>query len=172
MLDTAGDAAARSSVAPYQSCQLQYSVLERPADDVLDALNRNGMSVLAYFPLASGLLTGKYRRGEPLPPDSRLGADAVVSTMLRQGILASRPPFSDERLSTVERLRAFAAHRDHSLLELAISWVAAQPVVASVLTGVTKAEQAVANASAANWKLTSEDLRAIEDLVGQEGAMG
>jgi aryl-alcohol dehydrogenase-like predicted oxidoreductase len=172
MLDSAGEAAARGSVAPYQSCQLQYSILERPPDDVLDGVDRNGMSVLAYFPLASGLLTGKYRRGEPPPPHSRLGADAVVSTMLRQGILASRPPLSDERLSTVERLQSFAAHRDRSLLELAVSWVAAQPLVGSVLTGVTKPQQALANAAAANWELSADDMTAVEDLVSQEGATG
>jgi aryl-alcohol dehydrogenase-like predicted oxidoreductase len=170
MLDAAGEAADRCSVAPYQSCQLQYSLLERPPLDVLAAVERNGMSILAYFPLASGLLTGKYRRGEPPRPDSRLGADAAVSTMLREGILASRPPLSDERLSTVEKLSAFAAHRDRSLLELAVSWVACRPFVASVLTGVTRVEQALANAVASDWRLSAEEMTAIDGLVAQESA--
>jgi aryl-alcohol dehydrogenase-like predicted oxidoreductase len=168
MLDAAADAASRRSVAPYRSCQLQYSILERPPDDVLGSAERNGMSVLAYFPLASGLLTGKYRRGAPPPQDSRLGADAVVSNMLRQGILAHRPPLSDERLSTVERLRAFAADRDHTLLELAVSWLTSRPLIACVLTGVTRADQAVANAAAASWELSPDDMTAIDELVAQE----
>ena len=95
MLDAATDAANRSSLAPFRSSQvqfrltqMQYSLLERPSDDVLGAAQRNAMVILAYFPLASGLLTGKYRRGEPPPSDSRLASDGPVSAMLRQGILA------------------------------------------------------------------------------------
>ncbi|CAI7976455.1 Aldo/keto reductase [Frankia sp. Hr75.2] len=168
MLDDAAETATRSSFSPYRSCQVQYSVLERPHEDVLGAVERNGMTVLAYFPLASGLLTGKYRRGEPPPPNARLGADAPVSTMLRQGIMARRPPLSDERLATVEQLSTFAEERGHSLLELAISWLASQPTVASVLTGVTKPEQVIANASAAGWQLTPEELAAVDAIVAQE----
>jgi aryl-alcohol dehydrogenase-like predicted oxidoreductase len=171
MLDTATGAARRSSLPAFRSTQIQYSLLERPPADVLGAAEQNDMVILAYFPLASGLLTGKYRRGEPLPSDSRLGSDGVVSTMLRQGIMARWPPLSDERLATVERLSEFAAERGHSLLELAVSWLAAQPLVASVIAGVTKAEQAVANAGAADWELTAEDLAAVEAIVAQEGAV-
>jgi aryl-alcohol dehydrogenase-like predicted oxidoreductase len=166
------DAAAKAAIATgsaFRSIQVQYSVLERPEDDVLGAAQRNGMAVLAYFPLASGLLTGKYRRGEPPPPNTRLGADALVSTMLRQGIMARRPPLSDERLATVDQLSTFAQERGHSLLELAISWLVSQPTVASVLTGVTRPEQVVANASATRWRLTPEDLAAVEAIVAQEG---
>ncbi len=177
MLDAATDAANRSSLAPFRSSQvqfrstqMQYSLLERPSDDVLEAAQRNALVILAYFPLASGLLTGKYRRGEPPPSDSRLASDGPVSAMLRQGILATRPPLSDERLETVERLSEFAAERGHSLLELAVSWLAAQPLVGSVIAGVTKAEQAVANAGAADWDLTAEDLTAVETLIAREGA--
>lgn len=168
MLDDAAETAARSSFSAYRSCQLQYSVLERPQEDVLGAVERNGMAVLAYFPLASGLLTGKYRRGEPAPSNARLGADGPVSAMLRQGIMASRPPLSDERLATVEQLSAFAEERGRSLLELAISWLASQPTVASVLTGVTKPEQVIANASAAGWRLTPDELAAVDTIVAHE----
>lgn len=169
MIDAAAKAAARTRRAAFRSIQVQYSVLERPEEDVLAAAERNGMAVLAYFPLASGLLTGKYRRGEAPPPNARLGSDALVSTMLRQGIMARRPPLSDERLATVEQLSAFAQERGHSLLELAISWVASQPIVASVLTGVTKPEQAVANASAAGWRLTPDESAAVDAIVAHEG---
>ncbi len=169
MLDAASGVAGRSSFAAFRSCQVQYSLLERPPEDVLAAAERNGTLILGYFPLASGLLSGKYRRGEPPPSDSRLASDGPVSAMLRQGLMASRPPLSDERLAAVERLRAFAAQHDHSLLELAVSWLAAQPGVGSVIAGVTKAEQAVDNAAAADWELTAQDLAAVEAIVAQEG---
>jgi aryl-alcohol dehydrogenase-like predicted oxidoreductase len=169
MLDEAAGAAARSSLAPYRSCQLQYSVLERPETQVLAAAERHDIGVLAYFPLTSGILTGKYRRGEPPPPDARLGAGGLVSTVLRQGQTARRPPLSDERLATVSQLETFAHDRGHSLLELAVSWLVAQPSIASVLTGATRPEQVVANAAAAGWQLTADDLAAVDVIVAQEG---
>jgi aryl-alcohol dehydrogenase-like predicted oxidoreductase len=89
--------------------------------------------------------------------------------MLRQGIMASWPPLSDERLATVERLEAFARERGHSLLELAISWLASQPAVASVIVGATRLEQVQANAAAAGWRITQDDLSAIEAIVAKEG---
>jgi aryl-alcohol dehydrogenase-like predicted oxidoreductase len=168
MLDATTEAAGRAGTRAYRSCQLQYSVLERPPDDVLAAVERNHLPVLAYFPLASGLLTGKYRRGQAPPPDWRLGADGMVSAMLRDGIMARRPPLSDERLATVERLTAFAEEQGRTLLELAVSWLVSQPVVGSVITGVTKAEQVVANAAAADWELSAEDLALIDAIVAQE----
>ena len=88
--------------------------------------------------------------------------------MLRNGTMARRPPLSDERLATVERLSEFAAERDRSLLELGVSWLASQPVVTSVITGATKPEQIVANAAAAGWGLTDEDFAGIEAIVAQE----
>ena len=169
LLHAAGEAAVRCSVGPFRSHQLQYSVLERPPVEVLQALQRQGMSILAYFPLASGLLTGKYHRGEPPPADSRLGADGPVSAMLRAGTFQTRPPLSDERLQTVERLAGYTAERGHSLLELAISWLVAQPTVGSVIAGATKPEHVVANAAAASWELTPEDLAAIDAIVAEEG---
>lgn len=168
MLDGATETAGRAGIRAYRSCQLQYSVLERPPDDVLSAARRNRLSVLAYFPLASGLLTGKYRRGQAPRSEWRLGADASVSAMLRDGLMARRPPLSDERLATVEQLTAFAQERGRTLLELAVSWLVSQPVVGSVITGVTKAEQVVANAAAADWDLSAQDLTDIERIVAQE----
>ena len=103
-----------------------------------------------------------------LGADSRLGAEGVVSTMLRQGVMARRPPLSDERLTTIERLTALAAAQGHSLLELAVSWLASQPVVSSVLTGVTKAEQVLVNAGAADWELSVDTLGAIDGIVAEE----
>ena len=169
MLDNAAETAARSSLTPYRSCQAQYSVLERPSDDVIAAADRHDIALLAYFPLASGLLTGKYRRGQEPPPDSRLGADGLVSSMLRDGIMAARPPLSDERLATVERLVVFAEERGHSILELAMSWLASQPSLGAIITGVTKAEQVVANAAAADWRLSADDFAAVDAIIAQDG---
>ena len=168
LLDAAAGVAERSGLRPFRSCQVQYNVLERPSPKVLDAAHRGGVAILPYFPLANGLLTGKYRRDEPLPADSRLGADGLVSQMLRDGLMARRPPLSDARLGTVERLTSFSEKRGHSLLELAVSWLAAQPLVGSVLTGVTRPEQVTANAAAADWKLTSDDLDEVEAIVAAE----
>jgi aryl-alcohol dehydrogenase-like predicted oxidoreductase len=162
-------AVAADGVATFRSCQLQYSVLERPDDNTLAAVDRHGVGIVAYFPLASGLLTGKYRRGESPPDGSRLGGNARVSKMLRDGLMARRPPFSQERLDTVDRLRAFAGERGHSLLELAISYLVVQPAVTSVLTGVTGPEQVLANVAAAAWELTADEVDSIDRIVSEEG---
>ncbi len=169
MLADAAETAARSSFTPYRSCQTQYSILERPPESFLDAAQRHQVALVAYWPLVNGLLTGKYRRGQNPPPDSRLGAQGLVSGMLRDGIMAARPPLSDERLATVERLAAFAEDSGHSILELAISWLTSQPAVGTVIAGVTKVEQVVANAAAGDWHLTGDDFAAVDALVAQEG---
>lgn len=169
MLDAAADAAATRSLAPYRSNQVQYSVLEPAAPDLVAAMRRHGTPALAYFPLAHGLLTGKYRRGEAPPADARLGTGTMVSTMFRDGMMARRPPLSPARLTTVERLTGFAEDHGHTLLELAVSWLVAQPVVASVLTGVTRATQVVANAAAADWAMTPDEVTAIAAIVAAEG---
>lgn len=169
MLDAAAETAARSSFTPYRSCQTQYSILERPSDDLVAAAERHQVALLAYFPLASGLLTGKYRRGQEPPPDSRLAANGRVSSMLRDGLLAARPPLSDERLATVERLSDFAKQRGHSILELAMSWLASQPAIGAIIAGATKAEQVVANAAAAGWDLSTDEFAAVEAIVARDG---
>jgi aryl-alcohol dehydrogenase-like predicted oxidoreductase len=103
--------------------------------------------------LANGLLTGKYRKGQPLPPGSR--GDAGWGPKV----------FTEENLDKVERLVQFVATRGHSLLELAFSWLAAQPTVASVIAGAVSAEQVEANAAATRWNLAPEDLRQIDALL-------
>jgi aryl-alcohol dehydrogenase-like predicted oxidoreductase len=169
MLNDAAEAAARASLTPYRSCQTQYSLLERPSDDVILAAERHDVALLAYFPLASGLLTGKYRRGQKPPADSRLGADGLVSSMLRDGIMAARPPLSDARLTTVGRLAAFAEEQGHSILELALSWLVSQPGVGAIITGATKVEQVVANVAAADWSLSPDDFVAVEAIIAEDG---
>jgi aryl-alcohol dehydrogenase-like predicted oxidoreductase len=90
--------------------------------------------------------------------------------MLRDGLMARRPPFSPERLATVEALSEFAAERGRSLLELAVSWLVSQPIVTAVLTGATTAEQVAANAGAAEWELTEEEFRLVDGILTREGA--
>src|SRR5690606_14225340 len=138
------------------STQAEYSLLERGAEDTLfPALERTGMTLLPYFPLASGLLTGKYRKGQEAPADSRLSMPYFQSRM------------TDERLDTVEQLIAFSEARGHTILELAMSWLGANPLVSSIIAGATKPEQVTANARAVSWKLTAEDLAEIDKITGK-----
>ena len=129
--------------------QNHYSLLRRDDDaDVLPLCRELGVSYIPYFPLASGLLTGKYRRGEPAPAGARLEGREI----------------EDERFDRVEALSAFAGARDHSLHELAISALASTPGIGSVIAGATKPEQVRANAAATSWRLSAEDLAALSEL--------
>jgi aryl-alcohol dehydrogenase-like predicted oxidoreductase len=133
------------------SAQNQYSLLRREAEDeLLPTCERLGLGVLPYFPLASGLLTGKYRRGEPAPEGTRLaGRDDV---------------FTDETFDRVEALEAFGREHGITLLEVAIAGLLAQPAVDSVISGATKPEQVRSNAAAADWEPTPEDLAALNAI--------
>jgi aryl-alcohol dehydrogenase-like predicted oxidoreductase len=138
---------AAGSGARFVSVQNQYSLFHRePEAEVIPECQKHGLAFLPYFPLANGLLTGKYHRGEPAPKGSR--GDAGFGPKV----------FTEENLAKVEKLAKFAEHQGHNLLELAFSWLAAQPAIASVIAGATSPEQVKANAAAANWKLTPADL--------------
>jgi aryl-alcohol dehydrogenase-like predicted oxidoreductase len=126
-------------------------------DDEMDAIpecERLGIAYLPYFPLESGLLTGKYRLGQSAPPGTRIAEG---------GWLASK--FTDENLAKVERLIAFAENRTHTLLELAMSWLLRYSVVASVIAGATRPEQVKANATSAGWKPTPEEIEAVDEIL-------
>jgi aryl-alcohol dehydrogenase-like predicted oxidoreductase len=133
------------------SAQNRYSLLRREAEeDLLPVCDRLGLGVLPYFPLASGLLTGKYRRGQPRPEGTRLaGRDEV---------------FTDEAFDRIEALEAFTAARSVTLLDVAIGGLAAQPAVASVIAGATKPEQVRANAAAGDWEPSPDDLAALNAI--------
>lgn len=150
-------AAAVGQGAPrFVSVQNQYSLFHRdPEADVIPECKRSGLAFIPYFPLANGLLTGKYRKGEPLPENSR-GKDAWGPSV-----------FTDQNLDIVESLLDFASSRGHSLLELAVSWLAAQDTVASVIAGAKTTEQVQANAKAAGWHLTNDELSQIDAIVLQ-----
>jgi aryl-alcohol dehydrogenase-like predicted oxidoreductase len=133
------------------SAQNQYSLLRRDAEEeLLPVCERLGLGVLPYFPLASGLLTGKYRRGQPQPEGTRLaGRDNV---------------FTDESFDRIEALEEFGRERGLLLLQVAIGGLAAQPAVASVIAGATTPEQVRSNATAGDWEPSSEDLAALNAL--------
>jgi aryl-alcohol dehydrogenase-like predicted oxidoreductase len=152
------EAAARAGAARFVSVQNEYSLVQRePERAVLAACERLGLAFIPYFPLASGLLTGKYRRGRPAPKGTRL-AEA------RFGAL-----HSERNLALVEELTEYAAARGHSLLELAISWLLSRPAVASVIAGATSPEQVALNARAAGWRLTQAELAEIDAILARYG---
>jgi aryl-alcohol dehydrogenase-like predicted oxidoreductase len=143
-------------LASYISAQNQYNLLDRRIErELIPACQHFGVGILPYFPLASGFLTGKYRRGTEPAKDTRFGG------MMRAG--ASRM-LSEENFATLERLEEFARSHDHSMVELAIAWLAAQPQVASVICGATKAEQVSANVKGGDWKISAEENAAIGKL--------
>jgi aryl-alcohol dehydrogenase-like predicted oxidoreductase len=140
--------------ARFVSVQNEYSLLQRePERDVLPACARLGLAFLPYFPLASGLLTGKFRPGTGAPTGSRLTLSWTERFRTEANIAAA------------ERLRAFAEQHGHSLLELAFSWLTARPQVASVIAGATSPEQVRANAVAANWHLDRTLLADVDRLL-------
>jgi aryl-alcohol dehydrogenase-like predicted oxidoreductase len=141
--------AAALAQEPYVSEQSEYSWLDRTAERaLLPACERLGLGFIPYFPLASGRLSGKYRRGEPMPEGTRLAGQEITS----------------EQFDRMERLEAFAAERGRSLLDIAIGGLAAQPAIASVIAGATKPEQVRANAAAGAWEPSAEDVRALRAL--------
>jgi len=132
--------------ARFTVLQNHYNLLRREDDaDVLPLCRELGVAYIPYFPLASGLLTGKYRRDEPPPAGARLEGRAI----------------EDERFDRVEALSTFAEERGHSLHELAISALASTPGIGSVIAGATTPEQVRANAAAASWRLTADELDAL-----------
>ena len=133
------------------SAQNRYSLLHRDAErELLPTCERLGIGVLPYFPLASGLLTGKYRRGQPRPEGTRLATRDEV--------------FTDETFDRLEALEAFAEQRGVSLLSVAIGGLLGQPAIASVIAGATKPEQVRANAVAGDWEPSEDDLAAVNAL--------
>ncbi len=148
------EAAVASGVARFVSVQNEYSLLKRdPEAEVLAECERLNLAFLPYFPLASGLLSGKYRRGRAAPAGARIQPGGRFEDLL-----------SAPKLEVVEALLAFAQAHRHTLLELAISWLLSRPQVASVIAGATSPEQVAANAKAANWQLTAADLAEIDAI--------
>jgi len=149
------EAAKRLGVAGFVATQDEYSLLERGIEDaLLPVLETHRLSLVPYFPLAGGALSGKYRKGRPMPAGARLTGSATYSDRF----------YSGPRADKVERLLAFAESRGHTLLDLALSWLAARPQVASIITGATTPAQIEANVRAVGWKLGAEELEEIDRI--------
>jgi aryl-alcohol dehydrogenase-like predicted oxidoreductase len=150
----ADETAGRADLHRFVSAQNEYSILRRAVEqDAIPAMVACGVGLLPYFPLASGLLTGKYRR-EDIPPGTRLATPRPHES----AFLAAA------NWTLIEALDRYCRERGRSLLELAVSWLLSKPVVASVIAGATKPEQLEANAAAARWRLTADELTDIERL--------
>ena len=158
MIEEAAGISADHGWARFVSVQNEYSLLRRGPEKqgVLDACAEHELAFLPYFPLASGVLSGKYRRGAPPPAGTRLA-----------GMPADRQEqaLSDAIMDRVEALDDWARDHGHTLLELAFAWLLARGVVASVIAGATKPEQVVANAAGAGWQLTPSDLAEIDAVI-------
>jgi aryl-alcohol dehydrogenase-like predicted oxidoreductase len=145
--------------APVVSVQPQYNLLERGIERELQPYCRwAGVGILPYSPLAGGFLTGKYQRGTPPPAGTRGARSQAVQRYL-----------TDRYFDLLDKLRPLAEAHDHTLGDLAIAWLRAQPMVASVIAGVTKPEQIEANARAADWTLTAEELTTIREALNDAG---
>jgi aryl-alcohol dehydrogenase-like predicted oxidoreductase len=142
-------------VTAFASCQDEYSLIFRsPEAELMPAARNAGMGMLPYFPLASGLLTGKYRRNAPMPPGTRLaGTQRLADRYL-----------TERNWAIAEKLADFAEKHGKTMLELAFSWLLSQPPVSSVIAGATKPEQLEQNVKAGTWKLTPEELAEIDRI--------
>jgi len=137
------------------SCQDEYSLVVRGIEkDLLPAAQEYKLGLLPFFPLASGLLTGKYQRGAAAPADTRF----AKAPALRERYVTERNE------DIVDKLKAFAESRGHTLLELALSWLAARPQVASVIAGATRVEQVEQNVKAITWSLTAQEMAEIDGI--------
>lgn len=151
------DAAAKPGAARFASVQNEYSIFHRqPELDVLPECSGTGMAFLPYFPLANGLLTGKYRRGQPAPTGSRIESGWHGELL------------TGENIEIVEQLIEFAAGCKRTILDMAFSWILTRPMVASVIAGATSADQVRANAIAGTWHLSDLDLEKINVIAPTE----
>lgn len=160
-LDWAQRTASDDRTAAFVSVQNHYSLLHREpeSDGVLQTCDQHDLGFLPYFPLASGMLTGKYTRDEPPPEGTRLAGLPAER---------SRRYLNERNFTIVEQLRTFAEERDHELVELAIAWLAAQPVAASVIAGATTPDQVRTNAAAARWHLSDDEVAEISRVAAPQ----
>ena len=143
------------NVHHFASCQDEYSLVVRDIEkDLLPAARAYNLGLLPFFPLASGLLTGKYKRGSAAPAETRF----AKAPGLRDRYVTPRNE------DIVEELRAFAQTRGHTMLELAFSWLASRPQVSSVIAGATRVEQVEQNVKAIDWAISAEEIAEIDGI--------
>ena len=146
------------NLIPFVSVQPEYSMLSRGVErELIPFCEEYNLGVLPYFPLASGFLTGKYRRGEPVPDGTRLASNAR----------AQERTLTDANFAMLERLENFAEERGHPMVELAIAWLLGNSSVSSVIAGATKTDQVAANAKAAGWQLAQSDMEEVANILKQ-----
>jgi aryl-alcohol dehydrogenase-like predicted oxidoreductase len=142
-------------LASYICAQNQYSLLDRSVErELIPACRHFKVGIVPYFPLASGFLTGKYRADSPPPEGTRLAATQRLADQV----------LTPKNFAILQRLQQFVGECGHSLLELAVSWLAAQPQVASVICGATRPEQVSENVRALSWKLSNDELAQVDKL--------
>ena len=140
-------------ISGFVSIQPRYSMLYRaPETEMIPFCEKYNFGILPYYPLENGFLTGKYRRGQPAPDGTRLAAN-------------DRGVFTDRNFDILERLESFCEERGRTVLELAFSWLLANPVVSSVIAGATRPDQVRANAGSASWSLTPEELAQVNGIL-------
>jgi aryl-alcohol dehydrogenase-like predicted oxidoreductase len=156
-LEDAIKIARAQQLASFAATQDEYNLLNRAIErDLIPVVERHGLALVPYFPLASGLLSGKYRKGQPVPPGTRLAEQRLSSRFL-----------TEENLAIVERLGAFCTERGRTLLELAFGWMLSRQAVASVIAGATSPEQVRQNAAALGWRLTEEEIAAVDRITAR-----
>ncbi len=149
-------AADRKNLTPFVSVQPRYNLFDRAIErELVPFCRQYGIGIIPYSPLAGGILTGKYKAGEAPPPDTRAGRNQRMQSQL-----------NSETLGKVSALRKWAEQRDHTVGELALSWLLSRPEVSTIIAGATRPEQVDANAKAAEWKLTEDDLKQIDQAIG------
>ena len=145
----------REHLETFVCAQNQYSLLERGIErDLAPACLEHGVGVVPFYPLASGLLTGKYRRDETPPEGSRLS----LGLPIYRGVLER------SNFETIAKLEAFAEERGHTLIELALGWLASQPFVSSIIAGATRPEQVEENSRSLDWRLSPEEMSAVDAI--------
>jgi aryl-alcohol dehydrogenase-like predicted oxidoreductase len=156
-LADAMEVARTKKLAPLVAAQDEYNLLSREIESSLvPVIERLGLALVPYFPLASGLLTGKYRKGQPMPTGTRLSAPRFSARFA-----------NEQNFELVERLAAFCAERGRTMLELAFGWLLARPYVASVIAGATTPEQVRQNADALGWQLTADEIAAVDRITAR-----
>jgi aryl-alcohol dehydrogenase-like predicted oxidoreductase len=151
--------AKEAHLSPFVTAQNEWSVLHRDIEQhLVPACKKYGIGILPYFPLASGMLTGKYKRGEAPPEDSRIAAWGRRGERL----------LTDRNFDIVEGIEKLASERGKTPLDVAIGWLLAQGVVSSVIAGATKPEQVEANAAAGDFRISPEELAEIETILSGE----
>ena len=153
-------AADRKNLTPFVSVQPRYNILDRAIErELVPFCRQYGIGIVPYSPLAGGILTGKYRLGEAPPADTRAGRNPRMQRQLNEAMLGK-----------VKALDSWAREQGHGVGELALAWLLSRPEVSTIIAGATKPEQVDQNAKAADWKLSPDDLKAIDDALGMGDA--